>query len=242
MAELASAAGRLMRDHLRAVEEANAAVLEAVAARSLAVVRRDGLLVVGGTGHSLALVLEGFYRAGGLACVYPLYHPALLPLAGAAASTFQERLSGFGRLLVDRAPVREGDLAVIFSHSGVNPVPVEMAQALRERGVEVAAVVSREHMARAPVRAERTLGEVAHHLIDTLVPYGDAAADAGSGLRTMPLSSLVGVYIWNLLLARLADLARGAVPLPLWASANVEGGDARNRALLARYRARIPHL
>jgi uncharacterized phosphosugar-binding protein len=242
MADLRRPVGARIRDHLQAVEEANAATLDAVASRMLEVVREDGLIFVGGTGHSLAQVLECFYRAGGLACVFPIYHPALLPLCGAQASTFQERVPGFGRLLSEQLPAAPGDLGFVFSHSGVNPVPVEMAEALREKGAEVVAVTSREHMARARARAPRKLDEVADHIIDTLLPYGDASYETGGGVRTMPLSSLAGIYVWNLLLGRLADLARGGPPLPLWTSANVEGAEARNRDLLARYRRRVPHL
>jgi uncharacterized phosphosugar-binding protein len=51
------------------------------------------------------------------------------------------------------------------------------------------------------------------------------------------------VYLWNLLLARLARLAAaGGTSLPIWVSANVSGGDDRNRALRTRYGARIPTL
>jgi uncharacterized phosphosugar-binding protein len=241
MADVSRPPGRWMREHLAAVEEANAAVLDTVAAKMLQVVRADRLIFVAGTGHSLGQALEAFFRAGGLACVYPLYHPALLPFSGASASTFQERLPGFGRLLAERAPAAPGDLAVVFSNSGVNPVPVEIAQTLRERGVVVVAVTSRAHMERASPRAGRKLGDVVDHLIDTLVPYGDAVYEAGGG-RTMPLSSLAGIFIWNLLLGRLADLARGGPDLPLWTSANVEGAEARNRALAARYQHRVPQL
>ena len=235
-------AGLWMREHLQAVEDANAVVLDAVAARMLEVVRADGLIFVAGTGHSLAQMLECFFRAGGLACVYPLYHPSLLPFSGASGSTFQERLSGFGRLLVERTPAQAGDLAFVFSNSGVNPVPVEIAQTFREQGVEVVAVTSREHMARAPSRASRKLDQVVDHLIDTLVPYGDAVYDAGAGLRTMPLSSLAGIYVWNLLLTRLVERARGGPALPIWTSANVEGAEERSRDLFERFQRRIPHL
>ena len=242
MVDVTRPAGAWMRDHLRAVEEANAPVLDAVARRMLEVVRADGLIFVAGTGHSLAQMLECFFRAGGLAVVYPLYHPALLPFSGASSSTFQERLPGFGRLLVERAPATAGDLAFVFSNSGVNPVPVEMAERFREKGVTVVAVTSCDHMGRAPSRAARKLDQVADHLIDTFVPYGDAVYDAGAGLRTMPLSSLAGIYVWNLLLSRLAELARAGAPLPVWTSANVEGAESRNRELFERYQHRIPYL
>lgn len=232
-----------MREHLRAVEDANTAVLDAVVRKMSEVVRTDGLIYVAGTGHSLALVLESFYRAGGLACVCPIYHPALLPLEGGATSTLQERVVGFGRLLVERTTAGPSDMAFVFSNSGVNPVPVEIAEALNKRGTPVVGVVSRDHMGRAPARHPRKLDQVADYLVDTLVPYGDAVHDAGGGATTMPLSSLAGVYVWNLLLARLAELAKAeARALPLWISANVEGGEARNRELLERYGTRISHL
>lgn len=232
-----------MRDHLQAVERANASVLDPVARKLHAVVRADGLVYVAGTGHSLALVQECFYRAGGLACVYPIYHPALLPLEGGVVSTIEERVPELGRLLVERIPSGSSDLAFVFSNSGVNPVPVEIAEEFKKKGTPVVGVVSRDHMARAPARHPRKLGDVADYLIDTLVPYGDAAYDTGGGVTTMPLSSLTSIYLWNLLLVRVAEIAgpQGG-QLPLWTSANVEGGEERNRVLLERYRKHVPHL
>ncbi len=236
-------AGRRMRDHLARVEDANRDMVEQVAGRMLEVVRSDGLVFVGGTGHSVAAVLEGFYRAGGLACVYPVYHPALLPLEGAAASTQVERVAGLGRTLVRQAGPSPADLAFVFSHSGINPVPVEMAEEFRAAGTPTVGVLSRDHMSRAPVRHPRRLGDVVDYILDTLVPYGDAAFDPGTGIPTMPLSTLAAVFLWNLVLARLAALAAASgVALPLWTSANVEGGQERNAALLERYRRRIPRL
>jgi len=237
------APGQRMRAHLQAVEQVNRAVLDTVARKLYEVIRRDGLIYVAGSGHSLALVLEGFYRAGGLACVYPLYHPALLPLEGGSASTALERVTGLGRLLVARTSPGPSDAACVFSHSGVNPVPIEIAEEFRRAETPVIGVVSLDHLRRAPARHARKLDAVVDFLIDTLVPYGDAAYDLGSGIPTMPLSSLVGVYVWNLLLARVMELAGPrASELPLWTSANVAGGEERNRALLERYRKRIPSL
>ena len=78
----ASQFGNEMRAHLAEVERTNAEVLDRVAARMFDVITSDGLIYVGGTGHSISLMLESFYRAGGLACVQPLYNPGLLPLHG----------------------------------------------------------------------------------------------------------------------------------------------------------------
>lgn len=230
------------RQHLAGLIETNGETLRDAAVRMLEVIEADGLIFTAGTGHSLALVLETFYRAGGLACVYPLYHPGLLPLAGGQSSTLLERTPGLAQLLLASAQPTEADMAFVFSNSGINPVPVELAQGLQDHGTTVVAVVSLPHLRRAPQRAGAKLDQRADMVLDTRVPYGDAAYPAGQG-KTAPLSSLSGIYLWNVLLALLADLAteRG-VELPLWASANVEGGTARNQELLERYRDRIPFL
>jgi uncharacterized phosphosugar-binding protein len=226
-----------MREHLDRVERHNAAALDRAADLLLPAVTGGGLVHTGGSGHSLGMVLEGFFRAGGLACVHPLYAPAISPLHGAWPATEAERRTGLAEPVLAAAAPRPGDVVVVFSNSGVNPYPVELAGAARSRGLPVIAFVSGPSMAAAPPRAGTRLGEVADLVIDTLVPPGDASYPAEAP-RTAPLSSLACVYLWNLVLARMADRA----DLPLWASANTPGGDERNAALLERYSVRVPAL
>ncbi|MPZ92087.1 MAG: sugar isomerase domain-containing protein [Actinobacteria bacterium] len=231
-----------MRDHLAMVEDTNAAILERVGNAVVDVIASDGLVFTAGTGHSAVPVLESFYRAGGLACVYPIYHPALNPLEGAAASTHLERSSGLAQLLVEAAGASNDDIAFVFSNSGVNAVPVELALQFKQRGVRVAGVSSRAHMEAAPRRHEHRLDEFADHLLDTLVPFGDSTHPPDHPV-TGAMSSLVCLYVWNLLLARVIDLAgaRG-IDVPLWESANTARGEERNQTLRDRYRTRIPGL
>jgi uncharacterized phosphosugar-binding protein len=235
--------GADMRAHLERVEAANASTLDRLSGLVLEVVAGDGLLYVTGTGHSIALVLETFYRAGGLACVQPLYHASLLPLHGGRVSTMCEHAPGLGPLMVDGVDPGPADLGFVFSNSGVNAVPVEIAEALRARGTPVVAVVSLTHLRAAPARAGHKLDAVADHVLDTLVPHGDAAYPTGDGARTAGLSSLTGVYLWNLLLTRVTDRARvRGIRLPIWTSSNVIGGEERNAELFARFRSRVPEL
>ncbi|HZD69129.1 MAG TPA: sugar isomerase domain-containing protein [Actinomycetes bacterium] len=234
--------GALLRAHLARVEAHNAAALDTVADRMLEVIRAGGVLHTAGTGHSVAMVLETFYRAGGLACVRPVFHPALLPLGGALASSLLERTSGLAAVLAAQADARPGELGFVFSTSGANPVPVELARCLRHAGAEVVAVTSLPQLRRAPARAGVKLDQLSDHVLDTLVPPGDAAYHR-DGAVTAPLSSLTSVLVWNLLLVRLLDRAVAAgVELPLWRSANTPGSEAHNAALADRYRARVPML
>jgi uncharacterized phosphosugar-binding protein len=229
-------------EKLAAAEEANADQLAAAAEEVLGVIRSDALVFTAGAGHSLAAVAETFYRAGGLACVYPLYHPELLPLHGAQHSTKTERRTGLAEeVLAERAPGPD-DVLVVFSTSGVNPYPVELAAGARRRGASVIAVTSRACVAAAPRRSPTTLVEEGTVVLDSLVIPGDASHPAAAP-RTAPLSTVVNAFLWNLVLAQVFDRGTAdGLDVPLWRSSNVEGGDEANVALLAKYGPRVPAL
>lgn len=221
--------------NLNGLDEAATAMWRAIAA--------DRLIHVIGSGHSTLFALEAFYRAGGLAAINPIWHPALLPLMGGRMSTFAERLDGVGTELVRSARLSCGDVAVIFSNSGVNPVSVEAAEAAKAGGGVVIAVVSLTHSSAVPSRHPRglRLGDVADIVLDTGAPVGDASYVAAPGLPAVAaVSTILGAYVWNALVVRVADKAVAAgCELDVWASSNVPGGDARADRLLARYSDRV---
>ncbi|MEV0083447.1 SIS domain-containing protein [Saccharopolyspora sp. NPDC050642] len=230
-------------EHLRKIGTHNAEALRAAADHLFAAVRADGLVFTAGAGHSLAGVMESYYRAGGLAAVRPLYHPDLLPLHGAVASTRTERRTGLAEEVLTAAGFRGGaDALVVFSNSGVNPYPVELARLARAAGSTVVAITSPTASAEAPKRAGTTLVEEAEIVLDTLVPGGDASYPPAEPV-TAPLSSMANAFLWNMLLVQMYDLAGAAgVDLPVWRSSNTVGGDEANAANLAHYGARVPGL
>ena len=239
---MSTAYGDLVRAHLSTVEQRNADALDDVAELILATVRADGLVLTAGAGHSLAAVAETFYRAGGLACVRPLYHPELLPMHGAISSTSAERRQGLAAQVLAEVPMSAHDVVVVFSTSGVNPYPVELAIAARDAGCPVVGVTSLPASAAAPRRSAGTLARNATIVLDSMVVAGDATYPEDRP-ETAPLSTVVNAFLWNQVLARLSDLARAQrVTLPLWCSSNVEGGDEANTALLARFAPRVPQL
>ncbi|GDY29658.1 SIS domain-containing protein [Gandjariella thermophila] len=231
--------GSLVREHLTTVEQHNATAVADTAELLLRTVAADGTVFTAGAGHSLAAVAETFYRAGGLACVHPLYRPELLPLHGAASSTAAERHAGLAAEVLAGVRIGEHDVLVVFSTSGINPYPVELASSA---GCPVVAFTSVAASANGPRRAGRTLAECATVVLDNRVRPGDASYPADAP-TTAPMSSIVNAFLWNLVLVRLAERAEAAgVELPLWRSSNVPGGDEANAGLLRRYRDRIPEL
>ncbi|SFP69001.1 Uncharacterized protein, contains SIS (Sugar ISomerase) phosphosugar binding domain [Amycolatopsis arida] len=231
-----------IRGLLDEVDERSGAAVREAARLLLDAIESGGIVHTAGAGHSLAMVCETFYRAGGLAPVRPLWEPPILPLTGAVPSTRHEREPGRGLAVLRAAAPAPPDVVVVFSTSGRNPYPVEIAREAAALGVPVVAVTSLPASAVATDRAGGSIADSATVVLDTRVPPGDAVYPAAEP-RTSAVSTILGAYLWSLLLAELHDLAaeRG-VTLPVWTSSNVPGGDERNAALLARYAPRIPEL
>ncbi len=101
-----------------------------------------GVVYLFGTGHSHMLAEEGHYRAGGLAAVCPVLSTSLMLHEGAVSSTQIERTRGIAKAVLSRYQPTDRDTIIIFSNSGVNAVPVEMALAAREAGMTVIAIVA----------------------------------------------------------------------------------------------------
>jgi uncharacterized phosphosugar-binding protein len=212
--------------------------LEAAARLVADSVAGGGALHLFGAGHSQLVALDAYLRAGGLACVNPIVDPALAPAAGLDVARV-ERTPGHAATVLEGEDLRAGEVVVIVSNSGVNPVPVEVAVGCRDRGLRVVALTNVEQAkataARHPSGAR--LHELADVVVDNRCPAGDAAVALRGGERVGPTTTVVGAA----LAARVAELLaeRGATS-PVLVSQNLDGRDAaeRNQALLRSYRGR----
>ena len=202
----------------------------------------DGLIYLFGCGHSHMMAEEGFYRAGGLGAVYPVLQSDLMLHEGAVKSSSLERKADLAEEVILRYPMTEKDTMIVFSNSGVNGFPVEIARLATEKGVKTIGVSSsayKDDASRHPMGLH--LSDACIHAIDTGAPHGDASYP----LKTMnaamgPVSTIVSAYILNCMLARGAELAaeRGAEPA-VFISGNVPGGREVNEAVISRYRHRV---
>lgn len=204
-----------------------------------------GMLYLFGTGHSHMMAEEGHFRAGGLAPVCPILVSGLMLHESSTASTRLERTPGVVTAALERYPLRTGDAIVIFSNSGVNAAPVEMAKVGKARGLSVIAVQSNAYaMQTKPGALGAKLGDYADVIIDNHLPPGDTLVAVGkTGLKTGAGSTVVGAFILNALLTEVIERlsSTGDTP-PIFISANLPEADAHNERLYADYRARNPHL
>jgi uncharacterized phosphosugar-binding protein len=201
----------------------------------------SGLLHVFGTGHSHMLAEEMFYRAGGLLPVNPILDSSLMLHIDAPKSSRMERLTGLAELLLEGEPVKAGDVMFIFSNSGRNAVPIEMAIAARKRGMKVVGVTSMAHMNSVSSRHPDNLKlyDVVDIVIDNHGTPGDAVIPLdGLPVKAAATSSVVGTFIVQAIVAEVATeiTKRGKRP-PIMMSGNLDGAKEYNAQTLAEYKA-----
>ena len=206
-------------------------------------IANDGIVHVFGSGHSNLLAQEVFHRAGGLVPVNAMLD-VNLTIFGSARATVVERLEGYAATVVASYDIRPGEVVIIISNSGVNPVPIEIAQQAKQLGASTIAVMSAAAYADAPSRHSDgiRLADVVDLVLDTHVPKGDAIQPVGpDGIVVGATSTILGAVLLNCLFVAAAELlAERGEAIPAFVSQNVPGGDDHNKDLIERFRPRIP--
>lgn len=224
-------------NNLREIDETQAAEIKKAQALVAKVIEQDGIIHVFGCGHSHIPALDTFYRAGGLANVSAMLDADLMLHNGAAKSSRMEKMTGIGKEIYRRYRVEKKDIVIVFSASGKNTVPCEVADTARENGVFVIGVSSSNYFEKG--------GKLHQHVdlhIDCRVPYGDASVQVGI-VKMGGLSTSAFCFILNEILIGGAKLAEeNGIKAPVYLSGNIEGGREYNILLENKYLGRIKHL
>lgn len=220
--------------------------IDRVAAVCADCIEKGGLLYFFGTGHSHMICEEPFYRAGGLACVYPILETDLMLHEGASKSSGYERLEGLGNLVVSNTGLGEGDVLFIVSNSGRNCAVIDAAMEAKKRGAVTVAITSMNHSSQVTSRHSSGLNlyQVCDYVLDNGGELGDASVElSGLGQKIAPTSSVMDVTLVNLVLVNTVErlLGRGIKP-PVFMSANTDAGDEANKEVLKQFKGKIPSL
>lgn len=234
---------RCLLDQLEQTQEAT---IEAVSTACADAICNGGLLYFFGTGHSHMICEEPFYRAGGLACVYPILESDLMLHRGASKSSAYERIQGLGNVVISHTPIGAGDVLFLISNSGRNAVIVDAALEAKKLGVTTVAITSMNHTANVTSRHPngKRLFEVCDYVLNNGGIIGDASVFLeGLPQRIAPTSSVLDITLVNLVIINTTEklLARGVIP-PVFTSANTDDGDKSNKSILDEYRQKVPAL
>ncbi|MGV8968005.1 MAG: sugar isomerase domain-containing protein [Cellulomonas sp.] len=206
----------------------------------------DGrVLYAFGASHAGLLVQDQFYRAGGLVPIWPIL-PAQLMLnfePVTATSTLEQTPGAAADILAD-VPLGAGDVLLIVSVSGRNPVTVEMCTLAQQRGATVIALTNVTYSSSVAGRGGPRLFEVADIVLDLPGVVGDAAVVLRDDVPPVgPTSSAVGAAMLHGLMVEVGTrlTAQGATP-PVFASANLDDSATWNARWIAAYRDRVTYL
>jgi len=236
----------------QAIMESQASAIEEAARVITQSLRRDGVLHLFGSGHSHLPPEEAFYRSGGLAAVSPLLDPSLMFHEGTEKCIALEKWNGYAtRFVLPKYELRPEDVMMVFSASGRNNAPIEVALAAREKGLYTIGVTSHRYSASVPSLhpSGKHLADVVDLVLDHDVPPGDTlvtieampelgtTGGASTALAIILVHAVVASTIENFVKA-------GEVP-PMIRCPNtgvVQEALQENARTLARYRHRLPHI
>ncbi|TMV49511.1 SIS domain-containing protein [Paenibacillus mesophilus] len=231
---------------LQKVLAAEAERMKLAAAKVADCIADGGVVHLFGCGHSHILTEEVFYRAGGLVPVRPIFYEPLMLHEGAVRSSELERRNGLAGLFMDEQDIRKGEVMFVLSTSGRNPVPVDVALAAKAKGAYTIGITSIEYSHSQPSRhaSGQRLSDAVDLAIDNKAVKGDAVlTHERVKVPFTPTSTVVGAAILNAVLAQaVALLAERGVEPPVFLSGNIDGADAHNEELIAKYKGRIPLL
>lgn len=229
------------------VIEHEAAGIEWVSQRMTENILSKKNIFVFGPSHAGMFAEEMFYRAGGLVVTNPLFHSGMmLDTRPITLTSDMECLEGYASIILERSPIKAGDLLIIHSVAARNPVIVEMAIKAKEKGITVAAVINMDYARNVTSRdsSSRMLQDLVDCVIDTHGCYGDACISMDTmEQKIAPASTPISAFIANaLILQTCKNLLDQGVQPPVLRSANVDGGAEYNKKIFEEYAAQIHYM
>jgi len=196
-------------------------------------IEKEGRVYMFGSGHSVIPVLDMFPRYGSFVGFFPLYDPRLMWFnvigpGGARELLWLEKQQGYAKIFLQSYPLEPIDCMLVFSHGGLNTVPIEIALEAKEKGLKVICVSSLENakIAQKTHPSGKILPDIADIAIDNCVPPEDALVDVGRIEKVAAGSTVAAVSIAMSLVAEVGAILAKKDRLPhTFVSPNVKGVD-----------------
>jgi uncharacterized phosphosugar-binding protein len=230
---------------MRRIQESQREAIQAAGRACGRSIADEKLAFTFGTGHGSFAALECFPRTGTPVGFRPIVESAIASFhhvlgdQGAYQYRFLHALEGYGRAILRAHRLDPGDTMVLFSHSGINAVILDMALGAHEVGMTVVGVTSVPHSSAVPARhsSGKRLFEEADIVIDTGVPLRDASVPV-EGLEhpVGPTSTVLATAVAHAMVGEtVQELVRLGVEPHVMVNPNTAGKEEANRANDANY-------
>lgn len=204
-----------LADRLNVVRDTQGPSIEAAAQIAAKSIAAGKLVFTFGTGHGSLPAIESFPRTGTITGFRPIVESSMISFhrvlgdMGARQYRFIHSQEGYGRAIMASHQIVPGDSMILYSHSGINAVILDIALECKERGLPLVAVTSIPHSSATPSRhsSGKRLYEVADVVIDTHAPKADASLKiAGLDSPVGASSTSVTIAIAHAINARTAEI------------------------------------
>lgn len=234
-----------IREILDLVEnEEKGSIDKAVTAITDAIQNKKSIFAFGAS-HAGIITQELFYRAGGLMNLNPIFgREIMLDTEPITITSQMERLVGYGQVLANKTPFAQGDVLILHSVSGRNPVTIDLAMEARKKEVTTISITNLKYSQSISSRhpSGKNLYEYSDIVIDNHGDIGDAACVIdGLDQKVGPSSTVIGATIVNTIVTEVvAKLVQmGMKQPPIFYSANLDGGDELNKKLIKEFKETI---
>src|ERR1700729_1354202 len=145
-------------DRLQEVRATEGPAIDRAAEACAESIAGDKLAFTFGTGHGALPALESFPRTGTIVGFRPIVESTMISFhrvwgdMGARQYRFIHAVEGYGRAILRSHQLDPADAMILFSHSGVNAVILDVALGCKEAGLTVIGVTSLPHSSANPSR------------------------------------------------------------------------------------------
>ena len=155
-----------------------------------------------------------------------------------------ERLEGYGDNIASTVNFEEGDVLIVHSVSGRNPVTIEIAKAAKDAKATVIGITNLKYSKSVSSRhsSGKNMYEFCDVVLDNHGEIGDACVEIASAPQKVgPTSTVIGSTMLNAIIVEVARVIaeQNDGKIPFFASANMDGGDKFNNELFKEYKEQI---
>ncbi len=198
-----------------------------------------------GASHAGIISEELFYRAGGLMLINPIFAKELmLDNVPVTITSKMERCAGYGEIIASKYDFKNGDILILHSVSGRNPIIIELAIKAKNKGCIVIGITNLTYSKNVSSRhhSKKNLYEYCDLILNNHGEIGDACIEIpGIDQKVGPTSTITMALIMNNIIVEtvLKLKEKGIDRPPVFYSANLDNKDHLNEALYKKYKKSI---
>lgn len=187
-------------------------------------------------GHSSIFSEDALYREGELALVNPIIDPSIsLGHGGLKEINYYERIADIGTAIIKANNIKEGDVVILGSAYGVNPVCIQGAIECKKAGATVIAITSpsfSDALNNDDTKHENgeLLYKIADMYINSYSPEDDLVLKAeGFSQKFGPIGTIMQLLTLKALTTTvIVKLIEKGGEVPIWRNALEKGGPEFN--------------